>query len=47
SEGSAAAQVGWENVRIEGENQGAEEDLRGLEVELFYEDDLEFQIASF
>lgn len=49
SEGDSgvAARVGWGEARVVVEKQGAEEDLGGLEVELFYEDDLEFQIASF
>ena len=44
---TVTARVGQGDVRFEGETGGTEEDLGGLEVELFYEDDLEFQIASF
>ncbi|MBZ4422424.1 hypothetical protein K8638_38915 [Myxococcus sp. RHST-1-4] len=44
---TVTARVGQGDVRFEGEAGGDEEDLGGLEVELFYEDDLEFQIASF
>ncbi|MCP3145343.1 hypothetical protein [Pyxidicoccus xibeiensis] len=34
-------------VVVKGETAGRGEDQGGLEVEQFYEDDLEFQIASF
>ena len=44
--GGVVAQVGRGEARSELGSQG-DEDLGGLEVELFYEDDLEFQIASF
>lgn len=39
--GKGEAWVGWDVVG------GNDEGLRGPEVELFFEDDLEFQIASY